>query len=83
MLTLFDDIEAPEREEIRQLRKELTEHNYRYYVLSSPVISDVEFDRKMRRLQDLEARYPDMFDPKSPTQQVGSDLSPKQSGKWE
>ena len=82
-MTLFDDIEAPEREEIRQLRKELTEHNYRYYVLSSPVISDVEFDRKMRRLQDLEARYPDMFDPKSPTQQVGSDLSPKQSGKWE
>ena len=83
MMTLFDAIEAPEREEIRQLRKELTEHNYRYYVLSSPVISDVEFDRKMRRLQDLEARYPDMFDPKSPTQQVGSDLSPKQSGKWE
>ena len=83
MMTLFDDIEAPEREEIRQLRKELTEHNYRYYVLSSPVISDVEFDRKMRRLQDLEARYPDMFDPKSPTQLVGSDLSPKQSGKWE
>ena len=82
-MTLFDAIEAPEREEIRQLRKELTEHNYRYYVLSSPVISDVEFDRKMRRLQDLEARYPDMFDPKSPTQQVGSDLSPKQSGKWE
>ena len=82
-MTLFDDIEAPEREEIQQLRKELTEHNYRYYVLSSPIISDVEFDRKMRRLQDLEARYPDMFDPKSPTQQVGSDLSPKQSGKWE
>ena len=83
MLTLFDDIETPEREEIRQLRKELTEHNYRYYVLSSPTISDVEFDRKMRRLQDLESRYPDMFDPKSPTQLVGSDLSPKQSGKWE
>ncbi|MDY2942452.1 MAG: NAD-dependent DNA ligase LigA [Paludibacteraceae bacterium] len=82
-MTLFDDIEAPEREEIRQLRKELTEHNYRYYVLSRPTISDVEFDRKMRRLQDLEARYPDMFDPKSPTQQVGSDLSPKQSGRWE
>lgn len=82
-MTLFDDIEAPEREEIRQLRKELTEHNYRYYVLSSPVISDMEFDQKMRRLQDLEARYPDMFDPKSPTQLVGSDLIPKQSGKWE
>ena len=82
-MTLFDAIEAPEREEIRQLRKELTEHNYRYYVLSSPVISDVEFDQKMRRLQDLEARYPDMFDPKSPTQLVGSDLSPKPSGKWE
>ena len=82
-MTLFDAIEAPEREEIRQLRKELTEHNYRYYVLSSPVISDVDFDQKMRRLQDLEARYPDMFDPKSPTQLVGSDLNPKPSGKWE
>ncbi|MGN0236180.1 MAG: NAD-dependent DNA ligase LigA [Paludibacteraceae bacterium] len=83
MMTLFDDIEAPEREEIRQLRKELTEHNYRYYVLNRPTISDVEFDQKMRRLQDLEARYPDMSDPKSPTQQVGSDLNPRQNGKWE
>ena len=76
-MDLFSEIEAPEREEIRSLRKELEEQNYKYYVLNQPVMSDQEFDQKMRRLQDLEARYPDMFDPKSPTQHVGSDLGKK------
>ena len=76
-MDLFSEIEAPEREEIRSLRKELEEQNYKYYVLNQPVMSDQEFDQKMRRLQDLEARYPDMFDPKSPTQHVGSDLGNK------
>lgn len=76
-MDLFSDIEAPEREELLALRKELEAHNYRYYVLSSPTISDEEFDRKMRRLQDLEARYPDLQDASSPTQRVGSDLSRK------
>lgn len=76
-MDLFSEIEAPEREEILALRKELEEQNYKYYVLNQPAMSDIEFDQKMRRLQDLEARYPDMFDPKSPTQHVGSDLGKK------
>ena len=76
-MDLFSEIEAPEREEIPALRKELEEQNYKYYVLNQPAMSDIEFDQKMRRLQDLEARYPDMFDPKSPTQHVGSDLGKK------
>ena len=76
-MDLFSEIEAPEREEILALRKELEEQNYKYYVLNQPAMSDQEFDQKMRRLQDLEARYPDMFDPKSPTQHVGSDLGKK------
>ncbi len=76
-MDLFSEIEAPEREEILALRKELEEQNYKYYVLNQPAMSDQEFDKKMRRLQDLEARYPDMFDLKSPTQHVGSDLGKK------
>lgn len=63
-----------ERERIIQLRKELHEHNHRYYVENAPVISDQEFDFLMHELQDLEARHPEMADPNSPTQRVGSDL---------
>jgi len=74
---LFSEIEAPEREELRALRKELEEQNYKYYVLNAPTMSDREFDLKMHRLQDLEAMFPDMYDPKSPTQHVGSDLGKK------
>ena len=77
MLDLFSEIEEPEREELRSLRKELEEANYKYYVLNQPTLSDREFDFKMHRLQDLEALFPDMFDPKSPTQHVGSDLGKK------
>ena len=73
-MDLFSEIEAPEREELRALRKELEEQNYKYYVLNQPTMSDREFDEKMHRLQALEAQFPDMFDPKSPTQHVGSDL---------
>ena len=58
-----------------QLRKELHEHNYKYYVLNSPDISDYDFDVLMRELQDLEARHPEMADPNSPSQRVGSDLN--------
>ena len=76
-MDLFSEIEAPEREELRALRKELEEANYKYYVLNMPTLSDREFDEKMHRLQDLEAMFPDMFDPKSPTQHVGSDLGKK------
>ena len=75
ILDLFSEIEEPEREELKRLRKELEEANYKYYVLNQPTISDREFDEKMHRLQDLEAMYPDMFDASSPTQHVGSDLA--------
>lgn len=61
------------KEYINQLRKELHQHNYNYYILNSPVISDKVFDDKLRELQDLELKYPDLFDPLSPTQRVGSD----------
>ena len=63
-----------EKQRIEQLRQELHEHNYRYYVLNQPVIGDQEFDLMMHELQDLEARHPEMADPNSPTQRVGSDL---------
>ena len=74
-MDLFSEIEEPEREELKALRRELEEQNYNYYVLNQPIMSDREFDEKMHRLQELEAQYPDMFDPKSPTQHVGSDLA--------
>lgn len=64
-----------EKEEILNLREELHRHNYNYYVLNAPVISDQDFDMKMHRLQDLEALHPELADPNSPTQRVGSDLS--------
>lgn len=64
-----------ERQRILQLRKELHEHNYKYYVLNQPEISDQEFDFMMKELQELEVRYEDMFDPNSPTQRVGSDIN--------
>lgn len=64
-----------ERQRILQLRKELHEHNYKYYVLNQPEISDQEFDFMMKELQELEVRHEDMFDPNSPTQRVGSDIN--------
>ena len=76
-MDLFSAIEEPEREELRRLRKELEEANYKYYVLNQPTLSDRDFDFKMHRLQELEAMFPDMYDPKSPTQHVGSDLGKK------
>jgi len=64
-----------EKQQILQLRQALHEHNYKYYVLNSPSISDFEFDEMMRGLQRLEALHPEMADPNSPTQRVGSDIS--------
>ncbi len=64
-----------EKERIIQLRKELHEHNHRYYVLNEPVIGDMEFDRLMHELQLLEALHPDMYDPNSPSVRVGSDIT--------
>ena len=63
------------KEEIDALRAELDTHNYNYYVLNAPTIGDREFDEMMRRLQDLEAAHPEYFDPASPSQRVGSDLT--------
>lgn len=66
-----------EQERITYLRQQLHEHNYKYYVLNNPSISDREFDMLMHELQDLEAKHPEMADPNSPTQRVGSDLNEK------
>lgn len=62
-------------QEIQQLRKELSEHNYRYYVLDEPTISDYDFDQKLKKLQDLEKAHPEFFDPNSPTQRVGGQVT--------
>ena len=75
MMDLFSQIENPERDELLALRQELADANYKYYVENSPTLSDYEFDKKLRRLQELERLYPDMFDANSPTQRVGSDLN--------
>lgn len=62
-------------ERIDQLREELHLHNYRYYILNDPAISDQAFDLLMRELQDLEARHPEHYDENSPSVRVGSDLN--------
>lgn len=58
-------------ETIKNLRDELNQNNYNYYVLDNPTISDFEFDQKLKQLQDLEAQHPEFFDENSPTQRVG------------
>lgn len=63
------------KEKIEQLRKELNQHNYDYYVLSAPSISDFEFDKLLRELADLEVQYPEYDDPNSPSKRVGSDIN--------
>ena len=64
-----------DKERILALRKQLNEHNYKYYVLNEPDITDFDFDALMRQLQQLEALHPELADPNSPTQRVGSDLN--------
>jgi len=63
------------KEKINQLREELNQHNYNYYVLDAPVISDFEFDQMLKQLQQLEEQYPEFFDPNSPTQRVGGTIT--------
>ena len=63
------------KEKIQSLREALEQHNYNYYVLSAPTISDRAFDEMMKELQQLEEKCPEYADPHSPTQRVGSDLS--------
>ena len=61
------------RTRVEQLKEEIRQHNYRYYVLDSPIISDAEFDRLLRELKDLEEQYPEYKSPDSPTQRVGGE----------
>ncbi|UGU16111.1 NAD-dependent DNA ligase LigA [Sinomicrobium kalidii] len=61
----------PVQKQIEDLREELTKHNYNYYVLDTPIISDYEFDMKLKELQELEAKHPEYHDPFSPTVRVG------------
>lgn len=63
------------KDKIDNLRAELHRHNYKYYVLNAPVISDKEFDDLMRQLQELEKEHPEFLDENSPTMRVGSDLN--------
>lgn len=74
----MDDIK-PDKSEIKErinaLSEELHQHNYNYYVLNSPTISDYEFDMKLKELQSLEDAYPEFRSPNSPTQRVGSDIN--------
>ncbi|SFO10900.1 DNA ligase (NAD+) [Paenimyroides ummariense] len=61
--------------EIVSLRNELNQHNYNYYVLDNPTISDFEFDQKLKKLQELEEKHPEFFDENSPTQRVGGSIT--------
>ena len=63
------------KEQIEQLREQLHNHNYNYYILSQPEISDVEFDAMMKQLAELEKQYPEYDDSNSPTKRVGSDIN--------
>lgn len=69
----LENIEIKAR--IEELRRQLHTHNYNYYVLSQPAISDIEFDKLMRELMDLEAQYPEFYDSTSPSVRVGSDIN--------
>ncbi len=60
-----------------KLRAELEHHNYQYYVLDQPLVSDAEYDRLFRQLQQLEQEYPELADPESPTQRVGGSALPE------
>ncbi len=66
-----------DQKRIIELREELREHNYRYYVLDQPVISDYEFDIKLEELVKLESEHPEFYDPNSPTQRVGGEVTKK------
>lgn len=65
-------VDTPATDRIEQLRQEINYHNYRYYVLADPVVSDAQYDRLMRELRELEERHPETVTPDSPTQRVGA-----------
>ncbi|WP_439847401.1 DNA ligase LigA-related protein, partial [Mesonia mobilis] len=62
-------------QQIHTLRKELRQHNYNYYVLDQPKISDYDFDMKLKELQELEEKHPEFYDPSSPTLRVGGQVT--------
>ncbi len=64
-------------EEVERLRKEIAYHDYRYYILNDPIITDAEYDKLMLRLKELEAKYPELITPDSPTQRVGGAPAPE------
>ncbi len=63
------------KEQINQLREELRQHNYNYYVFDAPTVSDYEFDMKLKELQELEEKHPEFYDPNSPTLRVGGEIT--------
>ncbi len=75
MAELVDGVPAEARERAVELAKQIDEHQYRYYVLDAPVVSDAEYDALLRELTDLEERYPGVRTPDSPTQRVGGTYS--------
>lgn len=80
ILVIFAEIflqKMPEHilQRIEELREELHQHNYNYYVLDEPTISDFEFDAKLKELQELEAAHPEFYDPHSPTLRVGGEIT--------
>lgn len=64
---------AEAKKEIKRLREEINDHNYRYYVENNPIISDFEFDQFLKKLEELESKFPDLITPESPTQRVGGE----------
>ena len=65
----------PAKTRIRALRQAINEHNYRYYVLDDPGVTDAEYDRLFRELQELETQHPELVTDASPTQRVGAPAS--------
>ena len=61
------------KKQIKKLREEINNHNYKYYVENNPVISDFEFDQLLKKLEELESKFPDLVTPDSPTQRVGGE----------
>ena len=72
---LFPDLNIDPRERIDALRRRIEHHNYLYYVLNQPSVSDREYDLLLRELQELESRYPQFDSPSSPTKRIGEKLT--------
>lgn len=70
-------MDHPLNKRIQELRSQLHYHNYRYYVLDDPEISDAQYDRLLRELEDLESKHPEWITPDSPTQRVGAQPADK------